>query len=171
MTLYVSNPSKQDVVFHYRTNITKDTSGPFAIPIASGTQVLLGIDWTREQKNYVIKQILSQGGADAAEAHGRMGKFTGLLYRDNAPVSVEEIHTAHDEVVKDAEDRSVKAATRSALAFDRKANERGKGQRLARVTEVEVIEENAPHIRKTGDEVSFKMTIDPEGRTDIKLPV
>lgn len=171
MSLYVSNPSKQDVVFHYRTDVTRDTSGPFAIPIASGSQVMLGHNWTREQKDYVIRQILNQGGADAAEAHGRMGKFTGLLYRDNHPVSVDEIQTAHEEVVHDAEDRSVKAATRSALAFDKSANARGRGQRLARVTEVEILEEKAPHDRRTGDETSFKLTVDPDGRTDVKMPV
>lgn len=174
MTIFVSNPSRQAVVFYYRRTISRDTSGPAAIDIPSGGQVELGHGWSPEETAYVISQIIRAGGANAAEAHGKMGSFTGMLYRETNPVDVGEIVTAHESVMKHAEDRSVSNATRGALAFDRAANA-NKGQkthgRLARVTEVEVIQELPPHQSRTGDEVAFKLSVDPEGRADVRLPV
>ncbi len=175
MTLYISNPSRQQTVFYYRRAVTRDNSGPHSIPIPSGCQVAIGQRWTKEETAYVIEQILRAGGADAAEAHGKMGAFTGLLYREGHAVDEDEIVTAHESVLKDAQDRSVKQATLGALGFDRVANTTNKGrrgQRLARVTEVEVIQELPPHQHPTGDEVHFQMTIDPEGSSDMRgLPV
>lgn len=174
MTLYVSNPSRQQVEFHFRTAITKDTSGPHVVIIPSGAQVDIGHGWTQEQTAYVIKQIMHNGGAQAAEAHGRMGKFTGLLYRENQPVDEDEILTAHDAVMKDANDRSVRQVTNSALAFDRVANKGGGrrgNNRLAKVTGVEISQELEPHQRRTGDEVDFSLTVDPDAPSGgIKVP-
>jgi hypothetical protein len=174
MVLYVSNPSRQMVVFYYRTKITNDNSGPAVREIPSGAQIELGHGWSRDEIEYVIEQIERTGGISAAEAHGRLGaRVTGLVYREDHPVDEDEITAANASLEKAGEERSVKQATRGALAFDRAANT-SKGrtkERLARVTQVEVIEELEPHRHKTGDEVSFKMTVDPDGRSDIDLPV
>lgn len=168
MTLYISNPSRQPAAFYFRRAITRDTSQPSVVHIAAGGQEAIGQGWTREETSYVIQQILRAGGADAAEAHGRMGsKFTGLLYREVHPVDVDEIVTAHESVLEHAKDRSVAQATRGALAFDRSAN-KGKRQRLAQITEVEVKQELPPHQRPTGDEVHFKMSVDPNGSSDAR---
>jgi hypothetical protein len=172
MSLYVSNPSRQQVEFHYRTAITKDTSGPSVVVIPSGGQVEIGHGWTREQMAYVIQQIELGGGGDAALAHGKMGKFTGLLYRVSNPVDEDEIVTANKSVEQDAMERSVAQATRSAVAFDRIANKnqgRQKG-RLAKSTTVEIVQELEPHAHRTGDEVEFSLTVDPDGRSDVRMP-
>lgn len=167
MTLFISNPSRQQAVFFYRRAVTKDNSGPAQVVIPEGGQVEIGHGWTALETAYVITQILRAGGADAAEAHGHMGTFTGLLYRENHAVDVEEILTAHEGVKAAAEERSVTNATRGALAFDRTAN-KGARQRLAKVTEVEVIQELAPREKPTGNEVHFKMSIDPEGSSNAR---
>lgn len=167
MNLYISNPSRQEVVFYYRRAVTKDTSGPAQVHIAAGGQAMLGAGWTRDEITYVISQIEAQGGANAAVAHGRMGKFTGLIYREEYPVDEDEILVAHEGVKAAAEDRSVTQATRGALAFDRNAN-RGKRERIAKVTEIEVIQQLPPHQKATGDEVHFKLSVDPDGSSDAR---
>ena len=166
-TLYISNPSRQDAIFYYRRAITNDNSGAASVTIPQGGQVALGAGWNREEIAYVIQQILAAGGANAAEAHGRMGKFTGLLYREDYPVAKTEILTAHEGVKAAAEDRSVSQATRGALAFDRATN-KGARQRLARQTEVEVEQILPPHTTPTGDEVHFKLAVDPDGSADAR---
>lgn len=171
MSLFISNPSKQNVVFHFRTSVPKDNSGPMAVEIPSGRQVEIGHGWSPEEREYVIKQIEKRGGRDAAEVHATMGKFLGLLYRDNRPVTEGEIVMGHSAVLKTQEERSVAEATRAALAFDRNANQRVRGKRLARVTQVEVEQEIDPHARRTGDEVTFSLSVDPEGRGDVSLPI
>ncbi len=173
MVLYVSNPSRQTVLFYFRTKVTNDASGPSVVEIPSGRQVDIGHGWSRDETDYVIRQIESGGGISAAEAHGALGgRVTGLIYRESQPVDEDEIHTAHDSVERAGEERSVAQATRGALAFDRVANQKGRGQRrLARTTEVEIIQELEPHQRRTGNETEFKLTVDSEGRADVKLPV
>jgi hypothetical protein len=177
MMLYISNPSRQTVVFYYRTKIaprgTTDNSGPSNVTIYSGEQVAIGQRWSPEETSYVISQIERHGGANAAEAHGRMGsRFTGLLYREVHPVDVEEIITAHESVLAAAEERSVRQTTRGALAFDVAANgasgKRGSHQRIAKVTEVEVKEQLPPHTKATGNEVHFKLSVDPDGSNDAR---
>lgn len=172
MTLFVSNPSRQQVEFHFRTGITRDSSGPIVAVIPSGGQVELGHGWTREQMDYVVKQIEMAGGGNAALAHGAMGKFTGLLYRESHPVDEDEILTANGAVEQALAMRSVEQATRSAVAFDRIANKnqgRQKG-RLAKSTTVEIEQELPPHAHRTGDEVAFSLTVDPDGRADVRVP-
>lgn len=168
MTLYISNPSRQETVFYYRRAVTNDTSGPATVHIPAGGQVEIGHGWAREETAYVVNQILRAGGADAAQAHGRMGKFTGLLYREGHPVDEDEIVTAHEGVLEHAEERSATQAVRGALAFDRMANKGKRGNRLARITEVEVEQDPPPHSAPTGNEVHFKMTVDPEGSSDAR---
>lgn len=172
MTLFVSNPHRQQCEFHFRTGVTKDSSGPSMVVIPSGGQVEIGHGWTKHQIAYVIEQIERAGGGNAALAHGRMGRFTGLLYRESNPVDEDEIVTANKAVEEAAQQRSVEQATRSAVAFDRVANKnqgRQKG-RLAKSTTVEIVQELEPHAHRTGDEVEFSLTVDPEGRSDVRVP-
>lgn len=168
-TLYLSNPTKQARVFQYRLDITRDGSGPISIDIPSGGQVALGENWSADQRDYVMRQLHRIGARDAAEAHGHLGKFLSLIYRIDFPVDSGEIEMAHEQVVKTQEDRSVEQATKGVLAFDRNANGGRGGRRLARVTEVEVVEQTAPNARRTGNEIEFSMSVDPQGG-DIKLP-
>jgi hypothetical protein len=168
MSLYISNPSKQNVTFFYRDPINNLLA---RMDIGSGRQVMVGAKWTAAEKARVIEQLERFGSRDAAEAHGKMGRFLGLLYRDMAPISTDEILMGHTAMVDTQEQRTVAETTKAALAFDRVTNGAIRGQRRARQTQVEVIEQLAPHSRPTGNEASFSLTVDPEGRGDIPLTI
>jgi len=167
MTLYVSNPSKQHVLFLYRDPRNNLLA---RIDLQSGGQAEIGRLWSPEETAKVIEQLERFGARDAAESHGAMGRFLGLLYRDMAPVTTGEIEMAHAAMVATQEHRSAAEATRSALAFDRSVNGGRGGQRRARTTQVEVLEQLAPGARPTGNEIAFGLTVDPEGSRDMKLP-
>ena len=160
--LYLSNPCRQEVQFFYRTEKTAIPSGPKSIMIPSGGQVELGHQWSDDEFDYVLVQIEALGGRDASEAHGHLKKFTGLLFRVGLPVDEDEILMAHASVTRATEDRSVAQATNSVAAFDKRANMKGKGRRLARVTGIEVEELKEQGARVTGDEMHLNMEINPD---------
>lgn len=174
--LCISNTTKQTIRFQYRLvkirRGEEDPGHPFLLVIPSGQQVEAGHNWTPEQRAYVIRQLEFYGARDAAESYGKMPGFLGLLYRDAAVVSEDEITLGHDAVVKTQEERAVREAVRGALAFDRNSRSEAARQRRrpARITTVEVEEEVPPNSRPTGNEVAFMLSVDPEGRRDVKLP-
>ena len=83
----------------------------------------------------------------------------------------DEILTANKAVEDAGDQRSVEQVVRSAAAFDRTANSnRGRSkERIARVTETEIEQVLPPHAHKTGNEVKFKMTVDPDARGDTRV--
>jgi hypothetical protein len=171
--LYLSNPSKQNHTFYYRTGGGALLAN---VEIPSGQQVALNRDsrWSGKDLEDVLRHIRLYGGHEASDTHRPMPKFTGLLYRVDDEVTEDEIVAGHEATVANQEQRSATEATRAALAFDRGANKltgRGKQQRVAKVTQVEVIQELEKHQRPTGNEVHFDVSIDPEGRGDAGLPV
>lgn len=169
MSLFVSNPTTQ----HFELMLREPRNNKLLrVAIPSGRQTQIGHDWSAEEKAKVIRQLEKFGARDAAESYGKLSKFLGLLYRDAAAVSEEEIRQGHAAVVTAQEERSVEAATTGALAFDRAVNNpdpsKPRRERRARVTAVEVEEAPAPGSRPTGDEVRMSVTVDPEGRSDPK---
>lgn len=171
MSLYVANPSKQHVVFNYRDPVNNLLA---AVEIASGSQVEIGHAWNDVQTQNMIAQLERFGARDAAESHGNLGRFLGLLYRDSGVIEVDEIELAHAAVVDTQEKRSIAEATKSGLGFDRAARREAARRKRppATMTEVSVHQEVAPHERPTGNEVAFSMSVDPvNGRNDVKLPL
>lgn len=166
--LYLANPSKQTVVFNYREPRANLLA---AVEIASGRQVELGHDWNPQETVKVIEQIHRFGGRPSTEVMRNMGKFLGLLYREDKPVEAADIHAAHDRVVDTQERRSAAEATKAALGYDRNAQANGKGKRVAKTTGVEVEELVAPYDRPRAGAVHMNMEVDPEGRVDTNLPV
>lgn len=170
MALYISNPTKQQWVFFYRDLAsTPDARLQHSVKIPSGGGIEIGSGWSRDQLQHVIAQIEAAGGRDAAEAHRPIPGFRGLLYRVNGQIEADEIIAGHDSIVAEQQQRSVDAATKAALGFDRAANAHTKGKRAARSTSVEVIELPQPHSRLTGNEVNFSLTVDPEGHQGVTL--
>lgn len=169
MSIFLASASKQHITFFYRE--PKDNLLA-SVEIASGTQTEIGHGWTMEQKEKVVEQLERFGARDAAEAHGQMkGRFLGLLYRVQGVISTDEIETGHEAVVRTQEERAASEATKAALGFDRAVNKGTRGRRAARMTEVVVEQLKAPGERATGDEVAMSIQIDPEGRSDVALPV
>jgi hypothetical protein len=169
VTINVSSASKQHITFFYRE--PKDNLLA-SVEVASGAQVEIGHGWNAEQTDKVVQQLERFGARDAAEAHGKMrGKFLGLLYRVHGVISKDEIETGHAQVVTTQQERAASEATKAALGFDRSVNSSGKGRRNARMTEVIVEQLRAPGQRLTGDEVAMSIQVDPEGRSDVSLPL
>jgi hypothetical protein len=168
MTLNLANPSFQNHHFHFREPVNNLIN---VVEIDRGCQQEIGHGWSREQTRKVIEQLERYGARDAAEAHGAMGKFAGLLYRDIGQITSSEIEMAHEAEVQTREERSVKAATVSALAFDHSARKPSRDRPAARVTETIVKQDTAPGVKKAANPVDFSLSVDPNGRSDVKLPV
>jgi hypothetical protein len=168
MTLYLANPSLQRHHFHYREPVNNLVQ---IVEIVSGSQVEIGHSWTADQQAKVISQLELFGARDAAESHGRMGKFMGLLYRDRGFIASNEIEMAHEAETETRGQRSATEATRGALAFDRTVRGKARGRPSARITETSVEEQGSPGERPRKDAVNFGLSVDPEGRSDVALPV
>jgi len=168
MTLYVSNPSRLNWRFAYREPVNNLMN---FIELASGTQTEVGHKWNAEQQASVIEQLERFGARDAAEAHGRMGKFSGLLYRDRGVISSNEIEMGHEAELVTREERSRSEVVKDALRFDRGARRANKQRPGAHETQVMVKTELAPGQRPSGDEINFDLTVSPEGRSDVTLPI
>jgi len=167
MTLNLANPSNQNHHFHFREPVNNLVN---VIEIPRQGQAEIGHGWTPEQQGRVIIQLERYGARDAAEAHGKLGKFSGLLYRDIGQISSSEIDMATEAEVQTREERSVHVATVSALAFDRSARTRTRERPGARATET-VVKQDAPPNGKVPDGlVDFSLSVDPDGRSDFKLP-
>lgn len=166
--LYLANPSLQRHRFPYReprNNLINH------VEIEAGSQTAIGQSWTRGEQKKVIEQLERFGARDAAEVHGKMGKFNGLIYRDMGQIEEDEIELAHGAEMQTREERSVVAATTSALAFDRLARKSSRERPSARVTETSVREETSPGTKLRRPEVDFSLAVDPDGRSDVTLPV
>lgn len=168
MALHLANPSRQNHIFPYREPVNNLLA---YVDLRSGAQAVIGHGWTAEQTAKVVRQVEQHGGRDAAETHGKMGRFSGLLYRDIGEISEDEIRMGNDAEEQTRDERSATQATRAALGFDRSVRSKRKERPSARTTEVVVQQEVARGERAKGNEIAFGLTVDPEGRNDVKLPV
>lgn len=170
----ISNPTLQNWTVHYRLGApgSPELRNLMQFPVPSGGQFEIGHGWDAIQKAQFIRHLeVNYGARDAAEVHGQMRGFSGLLYRDIGQITTTEIEQAHESETDTRQDRSVTQAVRSALAFDNASRRDTKARPGARVTEIEVTQELPRGQRRRGNEVAFSMTVDPEGRTDVALPV
>lgn len=170
----VSNPTLQDWVVHFRLGApgSSELRHLMQFPLPSGAQFEIGHDWDEIQKAQFIRHLETNYGArDAAEVHGGLRRFSGLLYRDIGQITTTEIEQAHESETDTRQERSVQQAVRGALGFDRTARRETKERPGARITEIEVKQELARGQRRNGNEVAFSMTVDPEGRSDVQLPI
>jgi hypothetical protein len=157
--LYVSNPSRQHVMFYYRT--TQHKRSPDVLQIASGGQIEVGQKWSDGDRVTFIEQIRRHGGRSAGEVHGSLARFNGLVYRENVPVGVDEIEIAAEAMIATKNTLTAEAITNTAAGFDRSANGGGRGKRKAVVTETMITQVVPPGERPKGNELDFKLTIDP----------
>ncbi len=167
--LYIANPSTQKVRFPFREPVNNTVDN--RIELESGTQTIIGHGWTTEQTAKVIAQLERYGARNAAESHGRLGRFNGLLWRDMGEIATDEIEMANAADIQTREERSVSAATKSALGFDRAVRASRRDRPPAKITETAVRQDVIPGQKPRGNEVDFSLAVDPEGRSDIKLPV
>lgn len=165
--LYLANPSRQPHVFAFREPVNGLVQ---YLTIPDGGQECIGHGWSPEQTAKVIAQVQSNGGRPVDEVHRTMTKFNGLLYSDIAQITEDEIVIANeaDELTRDERARS--EAVKASLGFDR-AVRKGEGKRPPVRTTETTVQEELPRGSRKRDAVNFNLTVDPEGRNDVKLPV
>lgn len=171
MTLNISNPTLQDWTVMYRLGApnSEEWKTLRQIVLRRGQQIDLIL--SDEGKAQLVRHLETYGARDAAEVHARLANFSGLIYRDNGVIEREEIEMAHESDVDMRQDRSVTQAVRGALGFDNAVRKANKVRPSARITETTVEQEVARGSHPTGNEVRFNLTVDPEGRSDVSLPV
>lgn len=156
--LYVANTSRQDWMFNFRD---KDVAA-FVIQVSSGQQTQ--VDHIKaEHMDKVITQMKRYGAIHRSELSRHTEKFEGLVYSLDKPISVDQFHYGHDEVMDQAESRSVVEATKAALASDMVINPRHRERRTLN-TQAEFEEETPMRGQK---KKTMKITVDANaGRSD-----
>jgi hypothetical protein len=168
--LFVSNPSRQNVKFKYRTTQAKRFADTLVVPALG--QVEIGHNWSSADRAMFIEQIRLHGGRSAAETRGSsLTRFYGLIYRENVPVAVDEIDTAAAAVIATKETLTKEAVLNTAAGFDRNANgHKPQGKRKAVVTETTIQQVVPQGHYPTGNEIDFKLTIDPTVNSATPIP-
>jgi hypothetical protein len=165
--LYIANATKQNWNHHYQV---PEKERPFFVQIPSGSQVVLGQGWNASQIDSVVKQLERYGALHVNDLSQNIGKFPGLLYRTDKPISEDQILNGHAAVVDAQEKRAATEASRAALSFDASTRDKRSRRRLAKTTEVSV-QQDVPYGEKShGDEVNFSLGVSEDGRNDLKLP-
>jgi hypothetical protein len=166
MSLYIANATKQNWRFWYRLPEAKDRQ---FIQIASGTQVMVGVQWTASETDYVVKELEKLGARPASDTNRKLDSGDGILYRLNKVISEDEIVEGHQAVVEHQQERAVNEAVKSAAAFDIASREgkSARGRRLAKVSEVSVKQDLPRGQRPTGNEVNFNLSVTPDGNETV----
>jgi hypothetical protein len=167
MTLYIANTTRQNWNHHFRV---PEMSRPYFVQIPAGRQVKVNENLGRDSEDAIIRQLLRYGGRNANEVSGRLEQFPGIFFRTDRAISESEIVSGHEAVLDHAERRSADEATRSALAFDAINRDSDTNQRLARETQVEIIQEVPKDQKRTGEEVNFSVSVAENGSSSFKMP-
>lgn len=166
--LSLANPSRQNHIFNYREPVNNLVQH---VRLGEGERTIIGHGWTAEQQAKVIQQLERNGARPATDVSRSMTRFFGLIYSDVRDVTPDEIADGFVAQLQTREDRTAEAATKAALGFDRSARQESRQRPKARTTETTVEQELVRGQRPTGKEVAFGLIVDPDGRSDVKLPV
>lgn len=168
MPLFIANTTRQHHTIQVRL---PETGRILLIHIRSGSQWESGTNLSETQLKTIVEHVERFGGRSAVSLKGPKAKgFSGYIYSDKK-ISLDSILLGNDVVVDEAQDRSVQAATASALANDIIINDASTGgkKRLAKVTGIEVVEEPARGQLPTGKEINMSLEVTPQGRDDKKI--
>ena len=158
--LYIANTTQQTFRFMHRgPEMVRD----LVLDIPSGMQHVCGENWNKQQLESAINHLERFGGRSVTDSRIKPDEFDGLMYSVDKPISSDRIHDANEVFKIKQQQRAVNEATKSALAFDVATREgkKANGKRLAKVSEVEVVQDIPAREKPTGNEVQFKVTVDP----------
>lgn len=160
--IYVANTSRQNWIFNYRS-----TKVPlFTKDIPSGQQVSID-HLPPEFVDDVIKSLRRLGAIHRDELSQHSKHYHGLVYSTDKPLQIDQFHYGLDEVIDQAESRSVVEATKAAMAADVILNPRNR-DRMTGATEAE-FEEEVPMRGKK--KKTMRITVDPKAGRGDKLPL
>ncbi|WP_455387435.1 hypothetical protein [Petrachloros mirabilis] len=161
--IWIANTTRQEHEIQVRL---PEMGRVYIAKISSGKQAEIK-DLSPSQEESMIEHIRRFGAVKRQDMHGKVKGFHGLAYSLDKPFKMDEFHYGFEEVLDNAENRSVEQAVRSAMAADLKMRDPNSGDRLSLSTEVEMVEE------KPANEKSrkrMKITVDPKVSND-KIPL
>lgn len=154
MTIWIANTTRQEMELQVRL---PEMNKVYTRKISSGRQdEIKGLSPAQDEA--VLRHIIRYGAVKRQDLHGKAKGFMGLAYSTDKAFKMEEFHYGYEDVLDNAENRSVTEAVKSAMASDMKMRDPSTGERLSRVTETEMVEEQ-PEDKKKGKRM--KITIDP----------
>ena len=167
MKLFVANSTRSRFILNVRV---PEINQAIRLDIASGCQRSFPLDLSESQWKDVSEQLARFGARKRSDVHGKLDKFTGLVYSLDKPISEDEIVAAFEDQIDSAQTRSVTQATRSALSADLAWRDKNnpKGKRKASSVKVEVLKKTDGRKR---DEPLFDLEISEQGSRSANLPV
>jgi len=161
MKLFIANCTRSNFIFNGRVPESNKT---IRLDLPSGTQRSFPIDLNQGQMDGIVEQLRRYGARKRSDVHGKLENFTGLVYSLDKPLTKDEIVSAHEDQLDDAQNRSVSQATRSALASDLNFRDKGyKGKRTAKAVTMAVLKKTDA---RTDPEPMMDLTIDESGSRD-----
>ena len=155
MTIWIANTTRQE----YELQVRLPEMGRIYITkVSSGKQAEIK-DLSPSQEESLIEHIVRFGAVKRQELHGKIKAFVGVSYATDKPFKLDEFHYGLEEVLDNAENRSVEQAVKSAMAADMHMRDRSTGDRMSLSTEIEMVEEK-PKSEKT--QKRMKLTVDPK---------
>ncbi len=166
MKLFIANSTRSRFVLNVRV---PEIQKIMRLEIPSGHQCSFPIDMNQGQLDDVLKQLERYGARKRESVHGKLQDFTGLVYSLDKPISADEIKAGNEQQLDAAQDRSVKQATRSALAAELSFRDpKAKSKRSAKSVGVEVLKKESAR----SDEVPMmSLEISENGSQSARLPM
>ncbi|MHB1267075.1 MAG: hypothetical protein ACYCY2_05655 [Acidithiobacillus ferriphilus] len=155
--IFLANTSRKDWLFNFRSKEVP----LFTKNVPSGKQDEINIDAAHTDK--VIACLRQFGAIHRDELSQHSKNYEGLVYSTDKPLQINQFHYGHDELIDQAESRSVVEASKAAMAGDLILNPRNR-DRMTGASEAEFEEEVPMRGQK---KKTMKITVDPEaGRSD-----
>ncbi len=161
--MYIANTSRRNwEVRHY----IRATNRNILVTIGMGHQEeVKGL--TPAEQEELIAHLRRFGAIERTEVHQKQKGFEGLVYSFDRPLREEEYHAGLEEVLDEAQSRSVVEATRSAVAGDEAVKKNTRGKRLVRDTSVSMEQEQG-NIR---DRARMNITVTPTVAQSDRVPL
>lgn len=161
--MFIANTSRRNwEVRHY----IRDTNRNIFVPISMGHQEEIKGLSPKEQES-LIAHLRLFGAIERAEVHRKQQNFEGLVYSMDRPLKEEEYRAGLEEVLDEAQSRSVVEATRSAVAGDAAVTKTTGGKRMIGDTSVGMEQE----LGNMKDRKRMSVTVTPTVSQSDRIPL
>ena len=161
--MFIANTSRRNWEVRHRIRLSNKN---IFVAIKMGSQEEVKNLMPSERED-LIKHLRRFGAIERSEVHQKQKNFEGLVYSFDRPIREEEYYAGLEEVLDEAQSRSVVEATRSAVAGDTAIKNKTRGQRLVGDTNISMEQEQgAPKERQR-----MSVTITPSVSQSDKIPL
>ncbi len=161
--MYIANTSRRHwEVRHY----IRATGRNIFVVIPMGHQEeVKGL--TPAEQEELIAHLRRFGAIERPDVHRKQQNFEGLVYSMDRPLREEEYRAGLEEVLDEAQSRSVVEATRSAVAGDEAVKKNTKGKRMIGDTSVGMEQELGP----IKERKRMNVTVSPNVSQSDRIPL